>query len=36
MLKDDFLVTERPHPGGIGGIQRIHRFKIGKMGFEKD
>lgn len=27
MLKDDFLVTERPHP--LGGIQRIHRFPDG-------
>lgn len=28
-LTDENLLMERPHPGGLGGIQRIYRFQSG-------
>ncbi len=29
MLTNENLLKERPHPGGIGGVQRLYRFKSG-------
>ena len=29
MLTNENLLKERNHPGGIGGVQRLYRFKSG-------
>lgn len=29
MLTDNFLVKERSHPSGLGGVQRVYRFPTG-------
>lgn len=29
MLTDENLILERPHPAGLGGVQRIYRFANG-------
>ena len=29
MLIDENLIKVRPHPAGIGGVQRLYRFKSG-------
>ncbi|MGI9504235.1 MAG: hypothetical protein ACR2RE_14395 [Geminicoccaceae bacterium] len=28
-LIDDYLLLERPHPGGLDGVQRLYRFPSG-------
>lgn len=29
MLTNEHLLLERPHPGGLGGVQRLYRFQNG-------